>query len=289
MASAAAGCDRQRPGPPARGWATWPMPNSPGLGLPHERSYAVSELVVTDNVTGLTWQRGVAAQRYAWNAAKQACEALVLAGFDDWRLPSRVELVSLIENGRVDPAIDLQAFPFVIGGGPTSDWFWTSTASAGEPSKAWYVYFYFGYPDVDEQTSEMALRCVRGGRAAPPGARYQITAETVRDVGTGLVWQRQAAPGHASFAEASQRCADLTLGDSADWRLPTLTELETLVDDTRTNPAIDTTAFPDARGDLFWTSTIFSGSAARAWYVRFDAGGGLYERDDVSLRARCVR
>ena len=264
------------------------MPNSVGRGLPNERSYTISDPVVTDEITGLAWQRAVPSQRYAWSAAKEACQGLVLGGFDDWRLPSRVELVSLIENARTDPAIDLQAFPFVIGTGPTSDWFWTSTPSAGAASKAWYVYFYFGYPDVDEQASEMALRCVRGGRAAPPGAHYQVAAATVRDVGTGLVWQRDAAPGTFSFTEATQRCADLVLGDRGDWRLPTLTELETLVDDTRDNPAIDATAFPNASGEQFWSSTIFSGSAARAWYVRFDAGSGLYERDSALLRVRCV-
>ncbi len=264
------------------------MPNSPGRGLPHERSYDVSELVVTDKVTGLTWQRTVPAQRYSWNAAKDACQALELGGFDDWRLPARIELVSLIENGRTDPAIDLQAFPFVIGAGPTSDWFWTSTPAAGAASKAWYVYFYFGYPDTDEQTSEMALRCVRGGQLALPGARYLVAAETVRDTGTGLVWQRAAPPGSVSFAAGNQQCADLVLGGESDWRLPSLTELETLVDDSRVNPAIDATAFPAATSDWFWSSSIFSGSAARAWYVRFDGGGGLYERDTAALRVRCV-
>ena len=134
----------------------------------------------------------------------------------------------------------------------------------------------------------MALRCVRGGQPALPGARYQVAGETVRDTGTGLVWQRAAAPGHFSFADANQHCADLVLGDSADWRLPSLTELETLVDDTLVNPAIDATAFPNATSDLFWSSSIFSGSASRAWYVRFDGGSGLYDRDSALLRVRCV-
>ena len=157
------------------------MPNSAGIGLPHERSYSVSDGTVTDAVTGLVWQQTVPAQRRSWSAAKDVCQALVLGGRDDWRLPSRIELVSLIEHRRSDPSLDLTAFPFTPGAGLASDWFWTSTPAAGAPEKAWYVYFYFGYPDIDEQSSEFAVRCVRGGPAAVQQPAYEIAAETVRD------------------------------------------------------------------------------------------------------------
>ena len=265
------------------------MPNSAGIGLPHGRSYSVADGIVTDGVTGLVWQQTVPAQRRSWSAAKEACQALVLGGRDDWRLPSRIELVSLIENRRSDPSLDLTAFPFTAGAGLGSDWFWTSTPAAGDPAKAWYVYFYFGYPDVEEQSSEFAVRCVRGGPTAAQQPGYEIVGETVRDTGTGLVWQRGLSPTGLDFATATQHCADLVLGDSADWRLPTLTELETLVDDSRVSPAIHVATFPDSTSEPFWTSTVFSDAVSRVWYVRFDGGGALYERDDVTRRVRCVR
>lgn len=267
------------------------MPNAAGAGLPNQRSYEISDETVTDQVTGLVWQRQVPPRGYTWPAAREACQDLVLAGHDDWRLPSRVELVSLIDNERTEPAIDLEAFPFVPGNRPLSDWYWTSTPAATDPTKAWYVYFYFGYPDTDVQSSDFPARCVRGGRPgpAPSVPHYQIAGDTVRDTGTGLTWQRGLGPGTLDFQTANDACANLTLGGAGAWRLPTLKELATLVDDTRANPSIDTAAFPDTTSESCWSSTLFAGSTTRAWYLLFDEGSGLYEGVTVSRRARCVR
>ena len=265
------------------------MPNSAGANLPNGRSYEITDQTVTDKVTGLVWQRQVPAQGYAWAAAKDACENLVLAGQNDWRLPSRIELVSLIESGRTEPAIDLGAFPFVSGNRPLSDWYWTSTPFARDPNRSWYVYFYFGYPDTDLQTSDFPARCVRAGLRGGPAQHYEIAADTVRDTGTGLVWQRGVSTGMLDFQASTDYCANLTLGGSDAWRLPSLLELATLVDDTRADPSIDTVAFPDTTGETFWSSTMFAGSATRAWYLRFDEGSALYEPLTVLRRARCLR
>lgn len=293
------GCDRQRPVAPAPeqagSHADWPMPNAPGLGLPNERRYLTGSAgVVTDAVTGLAWQAAVPAPRRSWTAAKQACDALTLAGWDDWRLPSRIELVSLIDHSRSDPAVDLAAFPFVPGGGLPADWFWTSTPAAGEPTKAWYVYFYFGYPDIEESSSELGVRCVRAGAPTSSGSsgpRYQLSADgqTARDLGTNLVWQRQASADSVAFQAAIERCAALDAGAGGGWRVPTLTELSTIVSDDRRDPAIDVAIFPGATSDPFWTSSVFSDSPSRAWYVWFDRGSGLYDRQSTTRRVRCVR
>jgi hypothetical protein len=215
------GCGQTGSAPPARrAWATWPVARAAGADQPHPRSYAISEQTVTDAVTGLDWQRQVpAGPGYAWTAASQVCERLVLAGHDDWRLPSRIELVSLIDGSRTDPAIALDAFPFVPGSRPLSDWYWTSTPSAVSPTRAWYVYFYFGYPDLDDRSSDFPVRCVRGGgRADAPAVHYEIGADTVRDTGTGLVWQRGVAVGTLDFQSATDACAALGLGGPGTWR-----------------------------------------------------------------------
>jgi len=264
------------------------MPNSAGVGLPNGRSYEISDETVTDKVTGLVWQRRVHLPGYIWTAARDACQNLVLSGHDDWRLPSRIELVSLIESGRTEPAIDLNAF-LVVGNRPLSDWYWTSTPFARDPNRSWYVYFYFGYPDTDLQTSDFPARCVREGLTGGPAQHYEIAPDTVRDTGTGLVWQRGVSTDTLDFQGSMDYCASLTLGGSDAWRLPSLIELATLVDDTRADPSIDTAAFPNTAGETFWTSTMFAGSPTRAWYLRFDEGSALYEPLTVLRRARCLR
>lgn len=136
------------------------MPNQPDAGLPNEQKYTVMNIggdeVVRDEVTGLIWQRQMSVARLSWPDAVTYCEGLTLAGWDDWRLPSRIELVTLLDLTHADPALNQTAFPDVHG-----EWLWTSTRQADDPTRSWYVYFYFGYPDTDAQYATYLTRCVR--------------------------------------------------------------------------------------------------------------------------------
>jgi hypothetical protein len=124
---------------------------------------------------------------------------------------------------------------------------------------------------------------------APPG-RYAVAADTVNDTRTGLTWQRKVAfDGSYTLEEARAYCSGLVLGGFSDWRLPSKLELESLVDDTRGDPAIDTLAFPGTPAALFWTSTTSADSVESAWYVAFGSGYSLTADVSMLLHARCVR
>jgi hypothetical protein len=124
---------------------------------------------------------------------------------------------------------------------------------------------------------------------APPG-RYTVAAAEVTDTQTGLIWQQgmSAAMGVA-WADASTYCSTLTL-NSHVWRLPSLRELQTLVDESKT-PAIDLTAFPNTPSTSFWTSNEFTGNPGNAWVVDFGYGITFgYGIDVMSMYpVRCVR
>ena len=77
---------------------------------------------------------------------------------------------------------------------------------------------------------------------------------TVTDNRTGLIWQ-QGEPGYMSWGEALSYCEGLSLGGHSDWRLPNVRELESLTDDSRYYPAMDTSFFPDAHSSYYWSST----------------------------------
>ena len=86
-------------------WPQWPMPNYDGGTdfLPNPILYSSSS-PVTDGVTGLVWQpktSGGSVVTYA--DAENACAALPGG---PWRLPKRIELVSLLDFGRSAPFID---------------------------------------------------------------------------------------------------------------------------------------------------------------------------------------
>jgi hypothetical protein len=139
-------------------WALWPMPNPASTSLPNPSSYDIhaDKGVVTDKVTKLMWQRNAAPGEYTWEAAKTYCAELEHAGFDDWRLPTRIELVSLVDFTTTSPAIDTDAFPDT-----PSDVFWSSSPWAGSPSYAWDVHFHNGYTNGGGVSGTYRVRCVR--------------------------------------------------------------------------------------------------------------------------------
>lgn len=111
---------------------------------------------------------------------------------------------------------------------------------------------------------------------------------TVTDSSTGLVWQ-QGEPGAKTWGDALNYCEGLSLGGADDWRLPNVKELESLTDDTRYNPALDKTYFPNATSSNYWSSTTYAYNTDYAWGVGFS--GGVVGNDDKGYNdyVRCVR
>jgi hypothetical protein len=105
----------------------------------------------------------------------------------------------------------------------------------------------------------------------------------VTDTATGLVWQPMTG-SMQRLSAAVDYCAD------AGWRLPTLIELESIVDYTRSNPAIDTSVFPATPSVRFWTATPLLVPSGNQWTVDFTNGqtGGL-SATTSSYWVRCVR
>jgi hypothetical protein len=82
------------------------------------------------------WQKETAPGTYTWQQALSYCENLILAGYNDWRLPNVNELQSLVDYTRYDPSIDTAHFPNTV-----LSMYWSSTTVAYYPSFAWIVDF----------------------------------------------------------------------------------------------------------------------------------------------------
>ena len=140
-------------------WAEWPIPNSQvdvTAGAPNLESYTDNgDGTVTDNVTGLMWQQVVPSIKYAWADAVAYCPTLTLAGDSDWRLPSVIELSSIVDSGQLSPSIN----PTYFRSTP-ADRFW-SASPAGSPSYAWYGNFDSGHTDFNGVSNTGYVRCVR--------------------------------------------------------------------------------------------------------------------------------
>ena len=117
--------------------------------------FVTSTDTVFDTTTGLTWQREVTHQRFAWQAAKEYAASLSFAG-GGWRLPTKNELMSIVDNTQNNPSIDDKSFP-----GTPADWFWSSSPYASDGFYAWVVNFGGGNSGYGDVTLSNRVRCVR--------------------------------------------------------------------------------------------------------------------------------
>jgi hypothetical protein len=134
------------------GWAQWPMAETGW--------YNLGGGVVVDNVTGLVWQGQVPSGEFTWAEAKAYCAGLKYGGLTGWRLPSRIELISIVDYGQMFPAIDRDAFPDT----PSTTYdhgYWSSSPYFGDPNYAWAVDFGFGYVNYVNVTVGQPVRCVQ--------------------------------------------------------------------------------------------------------------------------------
>ena len=97
--------------------------------------------------------------------AVRYCDDLKFAGFDDWRLPTANELLSITDDSRYNPAIN-KAFKNVAyetndKGEKSYGWYWSSTKGADDSSGAWIVAFEDGDDVWSVVSNRRFVRCVR--------------------------------------------------------------------------------------------------------------------------------
>lgn len=143
-----------------------------------------------DNVTGLTWEVKTTsglhsrANTYTWHnpqssdnggksgfenggtCEESGCDTLAfvaavnatgLCGVTDWRVPTKMELLSIVDNGRFNPSIDLRFFPNIF---PTHYWSWSPYAE--KEDYAWEVNFKYGDADTEKKNDSNHVLLVHG-------------------------------------------------------------------------------------------------------------------------------
>ena len=162
---------------------------------------------VTDIFTGLMWQQATEG-KMNWEAAISHCEALSLAGYDDWRLPNRRELRSIIDHSRRDPAIDTSVFPNT----GVSYYLSSTTRADFTASLAWYIAFPSGSDGVFNwccvSGNNYNFRAVRGGQPWLSGhliifSPQQGSIWELRD-SMPITWDTQGIPGDVEISISRQ-------------------------------------------------------------------------------------
>ena len=149
---------------------------------------------VTDNVTGLVWQKADGGEM-TWSNAVIYAQTNRVGGQSDWRLPDSHEAFSILNHGRVNPALDTNVFTLSV-----AQYWWTADAQANDATRIWAINAGggIGAHRQDETlsaggTNRYHVRCVRGTAAATTwttvGAAYSIVGDYVEYLDTNAPLQ----------------------------------------------------------------------------------------------------
>ena len=248
----------------------------PGASGPEPR-FVDQGAMVLDELTGLTWLKDANPAEFpmTWDEALEQILKWNASGFEggSWRLPNRRELRSLISYQQRKPALP-EGHPFTrvfIG------WYWTGTTAAINPAYAWYVHTEGGRMFYGRKDQSYLVWPVKGAGSgilpatgqqhcfdsqgqpidgqgsgqdgelrlgAPwPEPRFQQQDLIVLDRLTGLIWTASASPGGGpgDWEQAFHQVRALNrsaYGGLDTWRVPTINELESLVDCANHTPAL---------------------------------------------------
>ncbi|TGN10582.1 DUF1566 domain-containing protein [Leptospira ilyithenensis] len=277
-----------------------------------------SDYITVDNNTSFVWKtcnENVAfsgsscdapsgSADVTWSGANTACSSLDsgsgYANKKNWKLASVAELTTII-NYFVTPATYDAYFPGAAGGGQ-----WTRDSFAMAPSTdAWYLSLSEGVTGRTSQVNTNRARCVQG--ASVPDETFRDNGDqTITDINTGLVWQKCAvglsgdqcqivvSSTSMIWSSALNACNSLTLANRT-WRLPSVSELKSIVNLTNTTVPINTSYFPGVAASTgYWTSTTIFASVTDAWVVHMNVGSeNLLKNNSTNKQAnsfdvRCV-
>ena len=245
--------------------------------------------VVLDERTGLLWQRQASAQFLTRDQAAALCEELSLGSYPgglygDWRLPTKKELLSVVNFGRSGPILDPVLFP-----GADQALAWSSTALPAAAGMGWTVDLFKGHTEPTSVSALGIARCVRGALPVYPETEL-VGDHSLRERATGLEWQiadviePDPTLTPMDWEQALQYCESLSLDGYADWRLPNVREIESLFPDSG-----DLSFLPGLPAGCVWSSTTAASPATYAWCVSFVDGAVSIRDKSQPLFARCVR
>ena len=196
------------------------------------------------------------------------------------------------------------------------DYYWSSTTFGSTPGYAWIVSILNGFVGGISTSHGCYVLPVRSGQLNNPDPLYpanvwktgQTTSyssgddgdlekgvswpvprftdhgdETITDNLTGLMWTKNAnlAGGPKFWQEALDYVKSINsgagLGGYHDWRLPNRKELFSLIDHSKSGPALPAShPFQNVQSDYYWLSTTFAWSPYYAWLVRMWDGEVTY-------------
>jgi hypothetical protein len=215
--------------------------------------------------------------------ASTYCANLSLGNYTDWRLPSPIEAYSIMIQQNANPAINTLFFP-----NTTAEYWWTNTFQVGDNTKVWVTNSGGGIGNHPKSetisaggTKKFHTRAVRDMH--PPILITHFTDNgdgTITDQLTQLIWQKTPSATAMTWEQALGYAENLVLANASDWRLPNIKELQSLNDESLTNPSVSTAFFPTIGVKNYWSSTTLKPNSANplsAWFLHTQFGVTSYD------------
>ena len=269
-----------------------------------------------DFVSGLTWQSPLptASVNYAGlSAMVAAVNAQAPCGFNDWRVPTANELLSLMNAASTTgtaPNADRTGAVDAMAGR-----YWSSESVATASSNAWYLdASNAGATSFAAKTDSNQVRLVRGMATSAvcdnSDKRFTSFADgTLEDTAKGLMWKPcpEGSSGNActagsagAFTTPAQMVAQMNaanaLGSTSglgytDWRIPTRNELASLLARNCTGNLAAPASIIPLNGPLNFASATLDADApaTRLWSVNFQDGSLGQTAISTPMHLRLVR
>ncbi|MCM8774064.1 MAG: DUF1566 domain-containing protein [Candidatus Omnitrophica bacterium] len=139
------------------------------------------------------------------------------------------------------------------------------------------------------------------GKKLNDSATWDEGYRMVLDNNTGLIWEvKSPYNGDINYCEDTyswdeakdlyiKRLNEERYGGFSDWRLPNKDELRSIIDYSRTNPAVDTWYFPHCKSAFYWSSLPYLMEPPFVWGIFFGLGSGICYTPYSKQYVRAVR
>ena len=249
-----------------------------------------NEPTVIDKNSGLEWQ-----QRFSkltencentgvWDGlphttAESYCENLKYGGHDDWRVPTILELNSIVDRGKNSPAINTVYFPDT----PSGYFFSSSLDHLHDGYESFYVIWSIDFKDgvIDlesfdsllELNDEHYVRCVRGEKSEKIHLKHRDLGDSER------IYIDSKSPKSKIFLalfyepvsdweNALKYCENKTYGGLSTWRLPNISELAFFF--------LDNFFWHEKEEMNLWSSTSYTADPTKSWILKRDEKKQLF-------------
>ncbi|NNJ12537.1 DUF1566 domain-containing protein [Chloroflexales bacterium ZM16-3] len=262
---------------------------------------------ITDNVTGLIWQRSPdtngngtinATDKLSYADAGSYCQNLTMGGQSDWQLPDIKQLYSLIDFSGIDPSgysgtdtsglipfIDTDYFDFAYGDTAAgeriidSQYASSTLYVANTGNDGGSTLFGVNFADGRIKGYGLSLfgkdktffvQCVRGNTSYGQNSFADNGDSTITDAASGLMWAQDDSGAGMNWEQALAWVQTQNAANYLghnDWRLPNVKELQSLVDYSRSP---DTTS--SAAINVLFKTTGITNEAGQADFPFYWSG-----------------